>query len=75
MHVLTGLGWIEEVWFMKSLLTFYVLQTFGLLQAAEEKPDLTINYIIIGALLLVAVVLGGIVMKRRMNEKDDDWDA
>ncbi len=64
---------------MKSLLTILVLQTFGqtlgLLQAAEEKPDLTINYIIIGALLLVAVILGAIVMKRRASEKDDDWDA
>ena len=64
---------------MKSLLTILALQTFGqtlgLLQAAEEKPDLTINYIIIGALVLVAVVLGAIVIKRRMNEKDDDWDA
>jgi hypothetical protein len=58
-----------------NLLTIFALQTLGLLQAAEEKPDLTINYIIIGALLLVAVILGGIVMKRRMNEKDDDWDA
>ncbi len=60
---------------MKSLLTIFALQTLGLLQAAEEKPDLTINYIIIGALLLVAVVLGAVVMKRRKNEKDDDWDA
>ncbi|NOT64355.1 MAG: hypothetical protein HOP19_29405 [Acidobacteria bacterium] len=64
---------------MKSLLTILALPTFGqtlgLLQAAEEKPDLTINYIIIGALVLVAVVLGAIVMKRRMNEKEDDWDA
>ena len=60
---------------MKSLLTILALQTLGLLQAAEEKPDLTINYIIIGALVLVAVVLGAIVIKRRMNEKDDDWDA
>ena len=60
---------------MKILLTTVALQTLGLLQAAEEKPDLTINYIIIGTLLLVAIVLGVIVMKRRMNEKDDDWDA
>ena len=62
-----------------NLLMIFALQTFGqafgLLQAAEEKPDLTINYIIIGALLLVAVVLGAVVMKRRKSEKDDDWDA
>ena len=50
-------------------------QALGLLQAAEEKPDLTINYIIIGLLLLVAAILGVIVAKRRMSEKDDDWDA
>jgi predicted permease len=60
---------------LMTLLMTFAVQTLGLLQAAEEKPDLTINYIIIGALLLVAVVLGAIVMKRRMNEKDDDWDA
>ena len=50
---------------MKILtLIFFALQTLGLLQAAEEKPDLTINYVIIGALLLVAVILAVVVGKR-----------
>jgi hypothetical protein len=54
---------------------FFAWQTLGLLQAAEEKPDLTINYIIIGVLLVVAAILGVIVVNRRRNEKEDDWDA
>ena len=58
-----------------NLLMIFALQSFGLLQAAEEKPDLTINYIIIGVLLVVAAILGVVVMNRRRREKDDDWDA
>lgn len=58
-----------------TMLMFFAWQTFGLLQAAEEKPDLTINYIIIGLLLAVAAILGVIVFNRRRHEKDDDWDA
>lgn len=58
-----------------TLLMFFAWQTLGLLQAAEEKPDLTINYIIIGVLLVVAAILGVIVVNRRRNEKEDDWDA
>ena len=59
---------------MKILMVF-ALQTVGLLQAAEDKPDLTINYLIIGALLVVAAILGVAVVNRRRREKDDDWDA
>lgn len=58
-----------------KMLIFFALQTLGLLQAAEEKPDLTINYVIIGALLVVAAILVVVVAKRRMREKDDDWDV
>lgn len=58
-----------------TMLMFFALQTLGLLQAADEKPDLTINYIIIGVLLVVAAILGVIVINRRRNEKDDDWDG
>jgi hypothetical protein len=47
-----------------------------LLQAeGTDRPDLTINYIIIGALLVVAAILGVIVVRRRMREKDDEWDS
>ncbi|MFN0087945.1 MAG: hypothetical protein ACKVX9_21305 [Blastocatellia bacterium] len=45
-----------------------------LLQADPERPDLTLNYIIIGILLLVAAVLSVIVVRRRMRERDDEWD-
>ncbi|MGE0130946.1 MAG: hypothetical protein AB7U82_22945 [Blastocatellales bacterium] len=45
-----------------------------LLQADPERPDLTLNYIIIGALLVIAAVLSVIVVRRRMKERDDDWD-
>ncbi|MBK9313948.1 MAG: hypothetical protein IPM55_06835 [Acidobacteria bacterium] len=38
------------------------------------RPDLTINYIIIGVLLVVAAVLSVIVVRRRMQERDDDWE-
>jgi hypothetical protein len=46
----------------------------ALLWQAEERPDLTLNYIIIGVLLVIAAVLSVIVVRRRMRERDDDWD-
>ena len=45
-----------------------------LLQAEPDRPDLTLNYIIIGVLLLIAAILSVIVVRRRMRERDDDWD-
>ena len=45
-----------------------------LLQADPERPDLTLNYIIIGFLLVIAAVLSVIVVRRRMKERDDDWE-
>lgn len=39
----------------------------------SERPDLTLNYIIIALLLVIAAVLSVIVVRRRMKEKDDDW--
>ncbi|HKX26525.1 MAG TPA: hypothetical protein VJ302_02420 [Blastocatellia bacterium] len=45
-----------------------------LIQAAEERPDLTLNYIIIGVLLVIAAILSVIVLRRRMRERDDDWE-
>lgn len=41
----------------------------------ESRPDLTLNYIIIGILLVIAVVLGVVVIKRRLRESDDEWDG
>lgn len=48
--------------------------TVLLLQAEGERPDLFVNYVIIGILLVIAAILGVIVVRRRMSEKDDDWD-
>src|SRR5262245_38752294 len=46
-----------------------------LLQVEMERPDLTINWIIIGALLAIALVLSVAVARRRLRERDDDWDG
>lgn len=45
-----------------------------LLQVESERPDLTLNYILIGVLLFIAAILSVIVVRRRMRERDDDWD-
>ncbi len=46
-----------------------------LLQMEEEpRPDLTLNYIIIGVLLVLAVILSAIVGKRRLREREEEWD-
>jgi len=42
---------------------------------AEPRADLTLNYIIIAVLLVIAAVLSVIVIKRRLRERDDDWDS
>jgi hypothetical protein len=55
-----------------------VLMVFAarLLQAEQEpRPDLTLNYIIIAVLLVIAAILSVIVVKRRMRERDDEWDT
>jgi hypothetical protein len=44
-------------------------------QGSEAQPDLTLNWIIIGVLLVIAAILGVIVIKRRMREQDDDYDV
>jgi len=53
------------------LLAALLLQADG---SDINRPDLTINYIIIGVLLVFAAVLSVIVVRRRMQERDDDWD-
>lgn len=45
-----------------------------LLQVEMERPDLTLNWIIIGVLLAVALILSVVVARRRLRERDDDWD-
>jgi hypothetical protein len=45
-----------------------------LLQVEMERPDLTLNWIIIGLLLAIALILSVIVARRRLRERDDDWD-
>jgi hypothetical protein len=44
------------------------------LQTEPERPDLTLNYIIIAVLLVIAAILSVIVVRRRMRERDDDWE-
>jgi hypothetical protein len=45
----------------------------ALLQQVEvERPDLTLNWIIIGLLLAVALILIVAVSRRRVRERDDD---
>jgi hypothetical protein len=47
----------------------------SLLQQVEmERPDLTFNWIIIGLLLAVALILSVAVARRRVRERDDDKD-
>lgn len=52
-----------------------MLATLLLQPETEARPDLTLNYIIIAVLLVIAAVLGVIVVKRRMRERDDEWDV
>lgn len=47
----------------------------ALLQQTPTQPDdLTLNWIILAVLLVIAAILGIIVAKRRMREQDDDYD-
>ena len=43
-------------------------------QALAQPDDLTLNWIILAVLLVVAAILGFVVIKRRMREQDDDYD-
>jgi hypothetical protein len=45
-----------------------------LLQIDMERPDLILNWIIIGLLLAIALILSVVVARRRVRERDDDWD-
>lgn len=46
-----------------------------LLQQGPTPPDdLTLNWVILAVLLVIAAILGMIVIKRRMREQDDDFD-
>ncbi|HEY7183919.1 MAG TPA: hypothetical protein VIC84_20980 [Blastocatellia bacterium] len=56
-----------------KLLTMWTLAAL-LLQVEVERPDLTLNWIIIGVLLGIALVLSVIVARRRLRERDDDFD-
>lgn len=46
-----------------------------LLLQPQPQDDLMLNWILIGALLIVAAILGIIVIKRRSREHDDEYDA
>ena len=52
-----------------------MLMLVALLQQSPTHPDdLTLNWIILAILLVIAAILGVIVVKRRMREQDDDYD-
>ncbi|MBL8207749.1 MAG: hypothetical protein JNM09_26180 [Blastocatellia bacterium] len=51
-----------------------MLLTTLLQQVPVQPDDLTLNWIILAVLLVIAAVLGMIVIKRRMREQDDDFD-
>lgn len=56
----------------------FVLTTMGYSISSifeADRPDLTLNYIIIAALLVIAAVLSVILVRRRTSQKDDDGDA
>lgn len=40
----------------------------------ESRPDLTQNYILIVVLLVIVVFLSAVVGKRRLRERDEEWD-
>lgn len=47
----------------------------AMLQQAPTNPDdLTLNWLILAVLLVIAAILGIVVVKRRMREQDDDYD-
>jgi hypothetical protein len=51
------------------------MQIFSaLLLQLEDRPDLTFNYIIIAILLVIAAILSIVVVRRRIRERDDDWE-
>jgi heme/copper-type cytochrome/quinol oxidase subunit 2 len=60
---------------MTLLITWLTAATLLFQDAAEQRPDLTLNYIIIAVLLVIAVVLSVIVIRRRLRERDDEWDS
>lgn len=46
-----------------------------LLQMEDElRSDLTLNYALIAVLLVIVVVLSAVVGKRRLRERDEEWD-
>ena len=59
---------------MIFLNSIFLLGTRLLQMEEEPRPDLTLNYIIIGVLLVLAVILSAVVGKRRLRERDEEWD-
>lgn len=45
-----------------------MIPILAFLQEAEAKPDFTWNYIILGVLVVLAVILGFSVMRKRQKE-------
>jgi hypothetical protein len=58
----------------KILGNYYTMWSLAapLLQVEMERHDLTLNWIIIGVLLAIALVLSVAVARRRLRERDDD---
>ena len=60
---------------MTLLITWFVPAAYLLQVDGEQRPDLALNYLIIGFLLVVAAILSVMVGKRRVDERDDKWDS
>ncbi len=57
------------------LLTTLFFFVARLLQMEDEpRPDLTLNYILIAVLVVIALILSAVVGKRRLRERDEEWD-
>lgn len=40
----------------------------------DSRSDLTLNYILIAVLLVIVIILSAVVGKRRLRERDEEWD-
>lgn len=52
----------------------HIFATLLLMLQLEDRPDQIFNYIIIAILLVIAAILSIVVVRRRIRERDDDWE-
>jgi hypothetical protein len=59
---------------MMFLTTILCLGVRLLQMEDEPRPDLTLNYLLIAVLLVIVIILSAVVGKRRLRERDEEWD-